>query len=455
MHECLSPPEWRLRHGSPQTGAVGASTPRRTARLAVVTALLLSIPLEARAQAPRSSPPSALQATVSGNLLTLTWLPPSSPPGSYLIEAGSASGLTNIASVVVPATPTGLTTPVPNGTYFIRVRALTQGVASAPSNEVSVTIGCSGAPPAPLGFGVTQGPSGNPVQFTWTPPAASVSGFRLEAGSAPGLANVATVPLAGTASSFLVPNVPPGTYHVRLRAQNACGLSVPSAEVIVTVAGGCVAPGAPTLTAAVNGNLVSLSWTAPAVGTAPVAYTLLAGSTPGASNLATVSMGGATSLQTPVPNGTYYVRVAATNACGTSVSNEATVVVGTTGTPQLTFTITPNPVPFAGVFANCAGATSPNKTWYYNMRITNQGTAPFTIASFTGLVTPPGSAPVVVTHPASTFALAFGGSSIAPQASREGPLCVWGNWEDATLQWTFTDVGGAAFTAPAITFLRP
>ena len=112
-------------------------------------------------------------------------------------------------------------------------------MTSAPSNEVSVTIGCSGPAAAPLGFAVTQGPSGNPVRFSWLPPAVPVSSFRLEAGSGAGLANLATVNLAGSATAFDV-QAPPGTYHVRLRALNACGASVPSAEVIVTVGGGCM-----------------------------------------------------------------------------------------------------------------------------------------------------------------------------------------------------------------------
>ena len=403
---------------------------------------------------PQPSAPSNLQATVAGNVLTLNWVSPTTVPSAYLIEAGSGPGLTDIASVAVPATP-GLTTPVPNGTYFIRVRAVFPNGPGPASNEVVAVVGCAGPPAPPTGFTVAQGPGGNPVHFSWAASSSAVTAYRLEAGSAPGLANLAAINLAASATVFDV-QAPPGAYYVRLRALNACGASAPSSELLVTVGASCIAPTAPTLTASVNAGLVSLSWTAPATGTTPVTYTLLAGSTPGASNLAIAPMGAATSLQTPVPNGTYFVRVAASNACGTSVSNEATVVVGLAGgAPQLTFTITPNPVPFTGVFAGCAGSTTAQKTWVYTLRITNQGTGPFTIGSFTGLVTPPGSAPVVVTHPASTFALAFGGPSIAPQASREGPLCVWGNWEDATLQWTFTDVGGAAFTAPAITFLRP
>ncbi len=244
------------------------------------------------------APPTGLQASVTGNLLTLTWQAPALPVSGYVIEAGTASGLTNIASVPVPAAPTTITAPVANGTYFIRVRAIAQGVPSAPSNEVSVTIGCGGPPPAPLGFAVTQGPSGNPVQFSWTPPAQPVSSFRLEAGSASGLANLATVHLPGTATSFAVPGVPPGTYYVRLRALNACGASAPSAEVWSPCRRVHRAVGAEHLAASVTGQTVALRWSlAGQPGRRRSAYTLFAGSTIGASNLASGADGsGATSI---------------------------------------------------------------------------------------------------------------------------------------------------------------
>ena len=407
---------------------------------------------------PQPSAPSNLQATVAGNLLTLGWAPPTTPPSGYLIEAGTAPGLADLASVPVAANPPGITAPVPNGTYFIRVRAIYPGGPGSPSNEVVVTIGCTGPPAAPAGFGVTQGAGGNPIHFAWAAPSAAVTAYRLEAGSGPGLANLATVNLAGSATVFDV-QAPPGSYFVRLRALNACGTSAPSQEVVVTVGSGCVAPSAPqNLVASVSGQTVTLGWTPPATGTAPISYTLLAGSTSGASNIATVPMGGATSIQAPVPNGTYFVRVAAANACGVSgPSNEAVAQVGgSAGAPQLTFTITPNPVPYTYFGLGCAGTQVPGKTWVYNLQMTNQGTAPFDISSFSGRVTAPGlPTPVDIPYTRNDFILAFGGSTIAPQASLQGPLCVVGNWEDATLQWTYNHVGGGSFTTPVIKFLRP
>jgi TonB family protein len=400
--------------------------------------------------------PSNLQASVNGNLLSLTWVAPTTVPAAYRIEAGTGAGLTDIGAVTVPASPTGLTTPVPNGTYFIRVRAVHQGTPSAPSNEVSVTVGCAAPPPAPTTFAVVQGPGGNSLHFSWAIPSTPVDFYRLEAGSATGRADLATVTLGGSATQFDV-QAPQGTFFVRLRAQNACGTSAPSPELVVTVGTPCVAPSAPMLAATVSGQNVTLVWSPPSTGTPPIAYTLLAGSRPGAADLTTAPMGSLTSFQARVPAGTYYVRVVAANACGTSTaSNEATVVVGmTTGAPSLTFAITPNPVPFTGVFPGCAGSPTAGKTWLYTLRITNQGSGPFTIGSFSARVTSPLlPVPVDVPYSASMFVAAFGGSTIVPQGSLQGPLCVIGHYDDATLAWTFVDGGGASFTTPVIRFLR-
>jgi hypothetical protein len=108
------------------------------------------------------------------------------------------------------------------------------------------------------------------------------------------------------------------------------------------------APGAPTgLTASSTGSTVFLNWAAATGGGAAAAYVIEAGSTPGAANLANFSTGStATSFSAGgVGAGTYYVRVKATNAAGTSAaSNEATLVVGGGGAPGAPtgFTITGN-----------------------------------------------------------------------------------------------------------------
>jgi hypothetical protein len=58
--------------------------------------------------------------------------------------------------------------------------------------------------------------------------------FQIEAGIAPGAANLAAITVDGATRSFAV-QAPPGTYFVRIRSVNACGVSPPSSEVVVTV----------------------------------------------------------------------------------------------------------------------------------------------------------------------------------------------------------------------------
>jgi hypothetical protein len=173
---------------------------------------------------------------------------------------------------------------------------------------------------------------GSTVMLTWLAPSpgAPVASYIIEAGSAPGQANLVSLTVGAT-TNLSVSAVPAGTYYVRVRASNVAGTGAPSNEVAVVVSSGCVAPSAPTLVLINNtaGN-VALSWTLAAG--VPTSYALQAGSNPGLANFANVNLGngGRTFSTSGVPSGTYYVRVYARNACGLSPpSNELTIFVGT------------------------------------------------------------------------------------------------------------------------------
>ncbi len=71
------------------------------------------------------------------------------------------------------------------------------------------------------------------VTLSWTPAPELAVGFTIEAGSEPGLSNLAVA--TTNDSTRTVPNVPPGTYYVRVRAANYIGTSAPSNEVVVDV----------------------------------------------------------------------------------------------------------------------------------------------------------------------------------------------------------------------------
>lgn len=94
------------------------------------------------------------------------------------------------------------------------------------------------APPAPtsplLQAAVV---SSGTVQLGWQfgGPAASVSRYVLDVGSAPGLSNIFSGRDIGLQTTFSASGVPPGRYYVRVRAGNYTGLSAPSNDVAVVV----------------------------------------------------------------------------------------------------------------------------------------------------------------------------------------------------------------------------
>src|SRR5206468_6311012 len=115
--------------------------------------------------------------------------------------------------------------------------------------------------------------------------------YVIEAGSAPGLANLARFETGGTGTSYLASAVAPGTYYVRVRAANDGGIGPPSNEVAVTVVLTGSMPNAPTnLAATAIGSTVTLDWTAPA-GNAASDYRIEAGSAPGLTDLANFATG--------------------------------------------------------------------------------------------------------------------------------------------------------------------
>ncbi len=86
---------------------------------------------------------------------------------------------------------------------------------------------------APRG-GLPSSLSGSTLTRSWTAPAGPVTGYVLEAGNAPGLANIGAAAI-GAATSFVIPGVPPGVYYVRARAVTSAGSGAPSSDVVVVV----------------------------------------------------------------------------------------------------------------------------------------------------------------------------------------------------------------------------
>ncbi len=95
--------------------------------------------------------------------------------------------------------------------------------------------GVTDLPNAPSGL--AGGASGSTVLLTWSAPAGggTPAAFVIEAGSAPGLADLASVSTNSTATSFSAGGVANGIYYVRVRAANSAGTSRASNELTLGV----------------------------------------------------------------------------------------------------------------------------------------------------------------------------------------------------------------------------
>jgi hypothetical protein len=286
-------------------------------RLRVVVAILLVVGVSACAENAR--PPLAPSSVVVNPVAqAVDW--------ACLTRAGAGS---TGADWLVPSTPSGC------GSTLMAVTA-----GSAPVNGAPINLRAS----------VT----GSTVRLDWDPPPGeAVTGYRLEAGSSPGLANIVggfNLPQP----FFIATNVPNGVYYVRVRGTGTPD-GPPSGDVEVRVGGAapCTPPGAPgSFRFTTSGSVITLLWDAPATGGAPAAYILDVGTSPGASNALVFDTGStAQTFVATVPAQQFFVRVRARNACGSSgPSNEIVVGGGSNPNPN------PNPNPSP---ATCTYSVAP------------------------------------------------------------------------------------------------
>jgi hypothetical protein len=194
------------------------------------------------ANAVAPSAPTNFAASSSGSSVFLSWNAPASgdPVTSYIIEAGSAPGSANLANFNTGnALTTFSATGVGAGTYYVRIRAVNAAGVSSGSNEVALVVGAPGGGCAgpPTGLTLLSQSAGS-ILFAWTAPAGGTpTSYTIEAGSAPGLSNLANFDTGNPLTSFSTGGVGAGSYYVRVRSRSSCGLSAPSNEILVFVVG--------------------------------------------------------------------------------------------------------------------------------------------------------------------------------------------------------------------------
>lgn len=291
--------------------------------------------------------PWNVSASLSGQTVDVSWAPPTAAsPSAYRVEIGTSPGTTAMSGLTAGLAASFRITDLPSAGYFIRVRAVVDGVTGEPSDEIMLTVGgaappprsaaiataCSAAPGAPVAFAATA--QGSAVQLSWQPGAGDApTAYVLQVGSAPGRADLLTVPIAGHATG-LQATAGVGTYALRLIALNACGVSGFAPEALLVVGGAALAaagaaapPAAPaSLSQQVDGSTVTLRWSPPASGAPVTRYLIEATSAAGTFSFDTGNP--ATSFTSPdTPSGTYTVRVRAGNAAGWGPASAGVTII--------------------------------------------------------------------------------------------------------------------------------
>jgi hypothetical protein len=275
--------------------------------------------------APTTVQPATLFEVVSvvGSRVTLRWDPPvlGPAPTSLLLEGGVAPGAPFV-SLPIPADPPVFAFDAPNGAFFIRLRSVGAGGASAPSNEVPLLVG-TGLAALSAPTNLTGLVVGSTLALSWknTYGGGAPTGLRLNVTGAA----VTSFPVGRLTESLAVQGVAGGTYTFTVTATNASGFSAPSTPITLQFPTACsAAPTVPRRFVAYHrGATLGLLWDPPTTGGAPTTYVVhvtgpLAGD---------YSVGMQRQVELPVPSGTYTFAVLAQNACGSSASTAAQTVI--------------------------------------------------------------------------------------------------------------------------------
>ncbi|MBI3492729.1 MAG: hypothetical protein HY047_13270 [Acidobacteria bacterium] len=185
--------------------------------------------------------------------------------------------------------------------------------------------------------------SGSNITLTWSAGSGQPTGYLIEAGSSSGKADLASLNTGNASTTFSASGIANGLYYVRVSPTSGSTTGLASNEAVLQVGACSSAPPAPTnLNVAITGSTFVIAWTPSSRATS---YILDAGSSAGASNLAAayditnavVSVPGGNQVggypnqlswsYSPLPAGSYYLRLRGRNACGTSAASNETVVV--------------------------------------------------------------------------------------------------------------------------------
>ena len=208
----------------------------------MVAAVVIAMPgLGARQAAP--TPPTGLKYVVSpGGGVSLQWTHSTGTVTNYVLEAGVVPGAPflrlpaasdgQLYGKMPELVPAFTAAGIGSGNFFVRIRGANGAAESAPSNEVEVPIRASCfTPGAPTNF--TQIVRGTLGFLAWNAGnGGQATTYTVRASFVPNDPNP-PIQLPLTALAFTL-GIPPGSYYVHIVASNACGVSAPSNELLVT-----------------------------------------------------------------------------------------------------------------------------------------------------------------------------------------------------------------------------
>jgi hypothetical protein len=257
----------------------------------------------------------------SGNNVTISWTAPTTggAPTSYTLIARFTCG-----GAVITSAPVGnalsFSTPAPNGTYCVSVRAANAAGNGPESAGTSFNVPIVGPPPgAPTNLTATT--VGQTLTLSWGSPTTGGPPSGYVATVSGTISGVFPLGLTNTVTAG---GLPGGTYSISVAATNSAGTG-PSSNTVTFVIGAS----APTMNPpSVSGGNVTFSWVNGSGGSTPTGFVLRARLAPGGPIVASLTVSGNSFTVPGVPRGTYFVSVQAmAGALLSAESNQVTVVV--------------------------------------------------------------------------------------------------------------------------------
>ena len=287
------------------------------------------------------SAPTGLTGPVVGSTVNLAWSASTDNVGvvRYNVHRGTTTGFTPSTAnrIAQPAGTSYADAGLASGTYYYRVTAEdAAGNVSAPSAELSATIGDTTAPTAP--GGLTANAAGTSISLQWTAATDNLAVVRYNvhrgttSGFTPSASNRVGQPTGLTYSDG---PLAPGTYFYKVTAEDAAGNVGPVSNTASATIADTTPPSTPgSLVANGGAGQAALSWSASTDNVAVVRYNVhrstVAGFVPSGGNR--VAQPTSTTYTDVVAAGTYFYKVTAEDAAG-NLSAPSTEAIANVGAP--------------------------------------------------------------------------------------------------------------------------